>query len=640
MKKNLLLDIQIHENPQIKQKLINMKHIAFSFFLFMFCLLSQNTNAQNARVTIAVKNGTIEEVLNLIEKQTSYLFIYDTRVNVSNRVSVKAEKTPVSKVLNTILKKNNMHYTMEGNHIILYENTRRNTNHFINAPKGNVTKQKLSGKITDASGEPLIGASVKVKGSNTGTITDLNGVYSLEVDGDDVVEASYIGYQVKQISVGNRNTVNITLKEDSKSLDEVVVVGFGTQKKINLTGSVGVATAADIKDRPVTNAVQALQGVVPGLNITTQGFGGELNSTKAIDVRGLGTIGSGSSGSPLILIDGTEGDINTLNPQDIENISVLKDAAASSIYGSRAPFGVILVTTKKGKPGRAQVNFNMNMRYSTQTKLPKMASSYEFVNLYDDAQYNGTGTHLYTDEYKQAIYDYMVGKSDKFVMDGGSGGKWNYDFTMANVDWLREYYKKWSPSQEYNVSVSGGSDKITYYVSANYLNQEGFMRYGTDKYKRYTTTAKISAQLLKNLRLDYSNRFVRTDYSKPSYMNWDFYQDVLRRSRATIPKYNPDGYPMADSNYIEALSDGGRTKDQNDGFLQQFRVTFTPIKNWNIIGELNFRIDNNWEHWDKFIYYAHYKDNPQNTYIAFGSSTQNIASEYSYRSTYLNPTVY
>lgn len=201
----------------------------------------------------------------------------------------------------------------------------------------------------------------------------------------------------------------------------------------------------------------------------------------------------------MILIDGMEGDLNSINPQDIESISVLKDAAASSIYGSRAPFGVVLVTTKSGKSGRAQINYNMNMRYSTPIKMPDMANSYEFVNLFDDAEYNGSGKHLYTDEYRQFVYDFMTGESDDYIWGNGSGGKWNYDYSANNVNWLKEYYRNTAPSQEHNVSVSGGSDKMTYYLSANYMTQEGFMRYGTEDYDRYTITAKISAQLTKGI---------------------------------------------------------------------------------------------------------------------------------------------
>lgn len=505
---------------------------------------------------------------------------------------------------------------------------------------------KVKGVVNDAMG-PVIGASIVEKGNaGNGTITDIDGNFSLNVSSNSTLIVSFVGYKAQEIPVAGKTFFTIDLKEDNEMLEEVVVVGFATQKKVNLTGSVGTATAKDIEARPVANAVQALQGVIPGLNISNSGNGGELNATKSIDVRGTGTVGkdaSGnafSSGSPLILIDGMEGDLNSINPQDIENISVLKDAAASSIYGSRAPFGVVLVTTKSGKSGRAQINYNMNMRYSTPIKMPDMANSYEFVNLFDDAEYNGSGKHLYTDEYRQFVYDFMTGKSDDYIWGNGSGGKWNYDYSANNVNWLKEYYRNTAPSQEHNVSVSGGSDKMTYYLSANYMTQEGFMRYGTEDYDRYTITAKISAQLTKALKVDYANRWVRTDYKRPTYMNDDFYNHILRRARPVRAVYDPNGYLMSDINYIGVMRDGGRHNEQKDAMAQQLKITVTPLKNWNIIGEMNIKTDNNWNHWEQFVVYSHYKDNPENTYTALTSANKDQVSEYSLKTTYLNPTVY
>lgn len=505
---------------------------------------------------------------------------------------------------------------------------------------------KVKGVVNDAMG-PVIGASIVEKGNTgNGTITDIDGNFSLNVSSNSTLIVSFVGYKAQEIPVAGKTFFTIDLKEDNEMLEEVVVVGFATQKKVNLTGSVGTATAKDIEARPVANAVQALQGVIPGLNISNSGNGGELNATKSIDVRGTGTVGkdaSGnafSSGSPLILIDGMEGDLNSINPQDIESISVLKDAAASSIYGSRAPFGVVLVTTKSGKSGRAQINYNMNVRYSTPIKMPDMANSYEFVNLFDDAEYNGSGKHLYTDEYRQFVYDFMTGKSDDYIWGDGSGGKWNYDYSANNVNWLKEYYRNTAPSQEHNVSVSGGSDKMTYYLSANYMTQEGFMRYGTEDYDRYTITAKISAQLTKALKVDYSNRWVRTDYERPTYMNDDFYNHILRRARPVRAVYDPNGYLMSDINYIGVMRDGGRHNEQKDAMAQQLKITVTPLKNWNIIGEMNIKTDNNWNHWEQFVVYSHYKDNPENTYTALTSANKDQVSEYSLKTTYLNPTVY
>ncbi len=503
-------------------------------------------------------------------------------------------------------------------------------------------KGTVSGKVKDEKGETLIGVSVKIKGTTTGTITDINGNFKLNnVSPSTILVFSYVGMNSQEVAVGNRASLSVTLQDQTKGLNELVVVGFAVQKKVNVTGSVGVATAKDLEARPVANAVQALQGLVPGLNITTSGKAGELNAKKTIDVRGTGTIGDGSKGSPLILIDGMEGDINTINPQDIESISVLKDAAASSIYGSRAPFGVVLVKTKSGKDGKTVVNYNNNFRYSTPILLPNMQNSWEFVNYFDEANFNSSNTHLYSDAYKQRVKDYFDGKlAANDVVLQATSGKWDYDYTNANVNWLKQYYKDWSPSQEHNVSISGGNNKLTYYVSSNFMTEDGFMRYGADTYDRYTTTGKISSQITDKIKLDYSTRFVRTEYGRATQMNDGFYDNILRRSRPTRAITDPNGYYMSDINYIETLEKGGQQNEQNDGLSQQGRVTFTPLKDWNIIGELNVKTDNNWTHWDQNKIYSHYANNPDNTYLSLLSPSNDMVYEYSYRSTYLNPNVY
>ena len=347
-------------------------------------------------------------------------------------------------------------------------------------PAAQVVQQAgvVKGQIFDSAGEPVIGATVKVQGMKGGTVTDIDGNFTVDAAKGSTLEVSYVGYKTQLVKVGN-GPVKIVIEDDNQSLNEVVVVGFGTQKKVNLTGSVGMATAKDLEARPVANATAALQGVIPGLNIDTGNYGGDLNASKSISVRGTGTIGDGSSGDPLILIDGMEGDINAINPQDIESISVLKDAAASSIYGSRAPFGVVLITTKSGKAGRVQVNYNANLRWNTPVFMPDMMTGYQYATFFDQAEFNNSGNHLYSDDERQKILDYQNGVSDVYVEEG-SGGKWNYDHTYANIDWLDQYFKNSSFSQEHNASVSGGNEKITFYASGNYLKQGGLVRYGTE----------------------------------------------------------------------------------------------------------------------------------------------------------------
>ena len=381
---------------------------------------------------------------------------------------------------------------------------------------------QVVGVVNDAMG-PVIGASVLEKGTTNGTITDFDGRFSLNVQPGVTLVISYIGYKTQEVKVVAGKEIKVVLVEDTETLDEVVVVGFGTQKKVNLTGSVGIATSKELESRPVTSATQALQGLVPGLNITTNT--GELDVDMSINIRGNGTIGEGSSGAPLILIDGMEGDLNTVNPQDIENISVLKDAAAASIYGSRAPFGVILVTTKKGSAGKNTINYNNSFRISSPIRMPEMMDSYTFANYYNYGSANGHDGQYFSDETMQRMLDFQAaGGSNKggLLHNGSVWGKPAGDpFTTgyANTDWYKEIYKESAFSQEHNLSMNGGNEKVQYYASLGFLEQNGLLRHGEDTKQRFNVTAKINSNLTDWLKFNYSIRFTRQDNGRPTRFN-------------------------------------------------------------------------------------------------------------------------
>ena len=359
-----------------------------------------------------------------------------------------------------------------------------------------MAQSKITGKIVEVNGEPIIGATVKVKGSAIGTVSDLDGNFTVEAEKGSELEVSYIGYKTQAVKVTG-NYLEIKLLEDAKALSEVVVVGFGVQKKVNLTGAVSVVDGDELAQRPVANATQALQGVVPGLQIASTS--GTLDSSPSINVRGTATIGEGSSGSPLILIDGMEGDLNTINPQDIESISVLKDAAASSIYGSRAPFGVILVTTKSGsKDSRLKVNYNNSFRFSSLIRGKHMMNSVDYASWLNDAKTNQGQSVFFDAERMAAIKEYHdakpIGPGTRITADGrtvyaiGSqnGVTWDdgYGHGIDDVDWYDVVYKGSAFSQEHNASVNGGSDKFNFYASVGYLDQDGFMkRHCQDEYR-------------------------------------------------------------------------------------------------------------------------------------------------------------
>lgn len=511
-----------------------------------------------------------------------------------------------------------------------------------------VSAGTMSGTVVDAAtGEPLIGATVRSSDGSATGVTDLDGNFTLKLSKPATITITYVGYKPLTEKVNPGESKEFKMQENSQVLDEVVVVGFGTQKKVNLTGSVGVATGKEIAERPVQSTAAALQGVIPGLNITNSQSGGELNASKQVSVRGMNTIGEGSLGGPLILIDGMEGDMNTINPADIQSISVLKDAAASSIYGSRAPFGVILITTKTGAKGKAQIHYNNSFRWNQPLTPMQMMDSWEYISYLNDVQMYTSNKPEFDADFTEQAYLYYTGQIDNPFYENkwdGTHRRWGTGEcggTFANINWRDELYKKTAFAQEHNITLQGGSDKIQYYVSGQYLGQGGFLKYGNDNYDRFNVTGKFNAQMFSWLRLNFNSRWVRTQYSRPTIMSGGFYEKVIRRLPPTNPKYDPNGYIAADYNYIEHLENGGRHKELNDVFTNQVQLVATPIKGWNITTEFNARINNDWTHQDSKPVYAHDADDleglsHETTHLAFDSGEHSSVYEYSYRSTYLN----
>ncbi|WP_405259310.1 SusC/RagA family TonB-linked outer membrane protein [Capnocytophaga canimorsus] len=469
---------------------------------------------------------------------------------------------------------------------------------------------KVSGKITDEAKIPLIGVNVLVKNSTRGTVSDFDGIYEIEAKEGDILVFSSIGFITQEKKISAKNPViNLTLKEDTQQLDEVVVVGFGSQKKENLTGSVTSVNSKILEARPVNSAVQALQGAVSGMNFNVGKGGGELNNNLSFDIRGAGTIGSGSTAKPLVLIDGMEGDLNSLNPQDIESISILKDAAAASIYGSRAPFGVVLVTTKSGKEGRVVVNYSNNFRISNPINMPKMLDSENFAYYWNDSDLNSGSEPTFSPDIIEKIKLYKAGKIKDATDWNAKNNDWNKRAkSWANVDWFKEAYREWAPSTEHNFSVRGGTEKTNYYISAGALNQEGLFRYNTDSFDKYTFNTKISTQVLPYLRLNYNGRYTRTDYERSSFLigyNGLFFHNIGRKW-PTIPIYDPNGHYIYGNDL--ANFENGRAKDRNDLMVQQLSLILTPLKNWTTNIELNYSLNNEHEHVPWLPIYRYDKD--------------------------------
>ena len=468
----------------------------------------------------------------------------------------------------------------------------------------------VKGVVTDSKNEPLVGATIKVKGTTHGVATDLDGKFTLPgVAKTAVLEVSYVGMQPQSILVNGQTQFKISLKDNASQLSDVVVVGYGRQKKVNLTGAVSSVDSKQLAARPVQNVGQALQGMVPGLNFSVGNGGGGLENKMGFNIRGTNPTG-GSSSAPLVLIDGVEGDMTTLAPTDIENISVLKDASASSIYGSRAAYGVILITTKGGKEGKARINYNGNVRFSTATQLPEMMNSEMFANYFNRAAANAGKAAPFNSDILKRIQDYRNGTiSDqyKFGTEPNKDEYWSkYGSGWANTEWFGYFYDKNVPSHEHNLSVSGGSKSINYYVSGGFMNQKGLLKVADDHHNRFNLTAKVNAQITKWLDLNYSLRWTREEYERPTYLSGLFFHNIIRRWPTNAIK-DPNGYIMPHNEALQ-LIDGGRTKREDDYTNQQLTFVAHPIKGLTVRAENNFNTTTYFTHSEVFPIYWHDKD--------------------------------
>ena len=302
-----------------------------------------NPSQQVIKLSSKMQDVTVQEVLASVEQQTDYHFTYNPmQIGADRRVTIDLNNKSVTEILDELFLGKKVQYVVEGNNIVLFADNKK-------AEVKDIVQQKskiVTGTVLDVTGMPVIGANVTVKGTTQGTITDMDGKFSLEVAEGDILQVTYIGFANQEVKVGTQTNLSVTLKEDAEALDELVVVGYGTQKKVNLTGAVASISSEEIQSRPITNVTQALQGITPGLNITASNtYGGEVGSPMDMNIRGIGSLTEGS-GKPYVLVDGVPMDLALVNPNDIENISVLKDAASAAIYGARAAYGVILVTTK------------------------------------------------------------------------------------------------------------------------------------------------------------------------------------------------------------------------------------------------------------------------------------------------------
>ena len=480
----------------------------------------------------------------------------------------------------------------------------------------------VKGTVTDNTGEPLMGAGIMVKGTSNGTITDLDGNFELKgVTYPVTLVASFIGLSEKEITLENAasSPCAIVLEEDQNYLNEVVVVGYGTQKKVNVTGAVGVVDGKELAMRPVNSAAQALQGADPSL-LLTSGSGGIEGSEYSVTIRGSVSI---NSGSPLILIDGVEGSLSQVNPNDIESVSVLKDASACAIYGAKASAGVVLINTKNGGSGQAKINYNGRVSLVTNTTSTDfITSGYDHVTLCNEfyEYFKGYGAWTFSDEQiemmKERRYDVTEHPDRPWVIPDETG-TYTYLY-LGNFDWYDFLFKQTRPETEHNISVRGGNDKVKYYVSGRYLYKEGiFDNAAEDIYNSFSLRSKIDAKITNWLTYSNSLSFERMLYDYGGFWEldgtsgivdagiiWNLTQNVT----PAFTPWNPDGtvnmYPgyMADatspifSGRGGVFTDGRNQNKRTKNYLTMTnRFTFDIVKGLKFIADYTYRRRDNVE---------------------------------------------
>ena len=537
--------------------------------LLAVCSISASTYAQSLKFSIHKQNSSISEVFKEIEKKSDFTFFFnDNQINVKQKVSVSANNASIEDVLAQVLQNTGYNYQIIDKQILIKVSDKE----VMAVPVVAQSDKKITGTVLDATGMPVIGANVMVKGTTNGTITDMDGKFSLDVEEGATLVVSYIGFANQEIKVGKQTNLSIALKEDSKALDELVVVGYGTQKKVNLTGAVSEIKSEDfIEDRPITQLGQSLQGKVAGLQVSKSN--GKPGSGYSFNVRGTTSL---NGGGPLVLVDGVEMDANTIPPEDIESISVLKDAASSAIYGARAAFGVVLITTKSGTfDKKIEVNYSNNISWSKPTDLPEKVDPETQIKYGGYAWGNKSGSY---DSYWGHsvstwldLYENTTERNTYKIVDG-------VFYPLGNTDMIKAMTET-GFLQRHNVSVNGGSKKVAYHISAGLMNQNGVLTRDRDKYSRKNISIKLNSNVTDWLSLQLSSSYIRNKTEFPYIPQGDWYLYSVSYLRPTFWLTGINDIHNLPYGYSPQIIDyGAQNYNLDNNYNLQFMTTIKPIK--------------------------------------------------------------
>ncbi|WP_232835000.1 SusC/RagA family TonB-linked outer membrane protein [Pleomorphovibrio marinus] len=471
----------------------------------------------------------------------------------------------------------------------------------ISIPAKNEFDITVKGTVTDQDGMPIPGATVSVPGTNIGTATDIDGNYTLTVPDDSRLVFSFIGYESQTVEVGNREVIDIKLTESAQALDEVVVVGYGKQEKVNLTGAVGVAGSDRLVNRPIANVAEGLQGVIPNLNIEPQS--GDPSQPASFNVRGFTSI---NGGQPLVLVDNVPMDLNQINPNDIESVSVLKDASAAAVYGARAAFGVILVTTKSGQQGKVSVSLNSQLALARPIfNMDPITDPHAFVNARNTANIRTNGVPQYDPDWVEGTRRWSENPIPENEWRGVDGALRFYGFNNYQDEIMTDF----APTSQHDMTISGGSENSSYFVSFGHLSRDGYLAENNENFKRYNVLMKGDFQVTPWLKLE-EKVIVNTQTSdKPHFYNWDVNINSLARVNPIMPIQFPDlpyylepgdrdqyeryvGMYFGGTNFWPYLKDGGRNQWRSTDIWLDQGVELTPVKGLSIRGNFAFNMFN------------------------------------------------
>jgi TonB-linked SusC/RagA family outer membrane protein len=509
---------------------------------FLLAEPSHGQTIREVKISIDLKEAGITKVFSAIEEKTKYVFVYQSSVKkVKGKFTFQEKNVTVADILSEISRNSELQFKQINYNIIVSRKIMPEKEKSLQVIK------TIQGIVTDAvTGEVIPGVNVLVKGTATGTTTDINGSFTLDAPDDAMLQFSFIGYKTIERAVAGQTTFDIQLPPDSKSLEEVVVVGYGTQKKVNMTGAVDQVTSEVFENRPVANLTQGLQGLIPNLNIRLED--GKPIQSPSYNIRGTTSIGQG--GSALILIDGVEGDPRLINPRDITSVSVLKDAASAAIYGARGAFGVVLITTKRPVKDRLTIDYTANYSIKKPTAVPDLVTDgYTWASVFNEAwtawnDYSQTPQNVnktlkfspeYLAELKRRSEDPSLPR-----VEVGPTGEYVY---YGSTDWYNELYKKSNSAMEHNLSVSGSTDKTTFYVTGRYFDQKGLFRYNSDDYKMYNFRAKGSIQIRPWLLLENNAQYSTMNYHNPLNVGegGGIWRNIADEGHVMSPMFNPDG---------------------------------------------------------------------------------------------------